>query len=186
MKEKEIVNEKDNIVILIILAIFLFAPAFVQNLIDLGEHKQLIIGTVVNCALFLSSVYMKDTKKIIALSTLPSISNILTGILFTGLTQYSKLMLPFIWVGNLSIIYLSRLIRNKTNYTVSGVISVLIKVAIIYGGFLIMSSAFNFPEKVVNVMGTSMGIIQLYTGISGLILSCAILKIRDKNFKLLK
>lgn len=180
------VKEKDSMVILIILMILLFAPAFIQSLINLGPYKQLIIGTIVNTALFLSSVYMKDIKKVLLLSTLPSISNILTGILFTGLTYYSKLMLPFIWLGNLAIIYLSRILRNKTNYTVSGIISIFVKVCIIYGGFVIMSNIFNFPDKVINIMGSSMGITQLYTGISGLIFSMIILKIKDKDFKLIK
>lgn len=179
-------SEKDNLLIFILLILALTLPQFIQNLIELGEYKQLIIGTIVNCALFLSSVYMKDIKKIIALSTLPSISNILTGILFTGLTQYSKLMIPFIWIGNLSIIYLSRLMRNKYNYTISGVVSILVKVLVIYGGFLIVSSVFNFPEKVINMMGNSMGIVQLYTGFSGLILSMIVLKIKDKDYNLIK
>jgi hypothetical protein len=185
MKTDVKVKEKDNVIVLILLAVLLFAPAFIQSLIDLGPHKQLIIGTIVNTALFLSSVYMRDIKKVIALSTLPSISNILTGILFSGLTYYSKLMLPFIWIGNLAIIYLSRILRKKMNYSVSGVISVLVKVCIIYGGFVIMSNIFNFPDKVVTVMGSAMGVTQLYTGMCGLIVSMIVLKIKDKNFKLL-
>ncbi len=178
MKEKVVEKEKINLVILSLLIAGLFLPAFIQSLIDLGPHKQLIIGTIVNASLFLSSVYMKDTKKIIALSTLPSISNILTGVLFEGLTYYSKLMIPFIWLGNLSIIYLGKLLRNKLNYTVSSLISILVKVSIIYGGFCLMSSIFDFPSKIVKVMGTSMGITQVYTATLGFIVSCIILGIK--------
>lgn len=180
MKENIKENEKDNIIVFILFAILLMIPAFIQSLIDLGEHKQLIIGTIVNCALFLSSIYMKDTKKVIALSTLPSVSNILTGILFEGLTPYAKVMIPFIWLGNLAIIYGGRLLRNKFNYTISGIVSIIIKVSIIYGGFVLMSNLLNFPDKIIKVMGSSMGITQLYTGISGFIIASIILKIHDK------
>ena len=182
VKSKE--NEKDSLIVMILFAVLLMAPAFIQSLIDLGQHKQLIIGTLVNCALFLSSVYMKDTKKVIALSVLPSVSNILTGILFEGMTQYAKIMIPFIWLGNLAIIYGGRLLRSRFNFTISSVISIIVKVSIIYGGFVLMSNILDFPDKIVKVMGSTMGVMQLYTGISGLVLSIILFKIKDNKFKL--
>ena len=90
MKEKSI-NKSKDLVLLIIIGLCLFVPAFLQQLVNLGAHKQLIIGTIVNSALFASALYVSDNKKIIALSLLPSISSMATGILFGGLTYYSKL-----------------------------------------------------------------------------------------------
>ena len=176
------IKERENVSVLVVLLLLtgLFVPAFVQNLVDLGEHKQLIIGTIVNCALFISSIYMKDPKKIIAMSTLPSISSILSGLLFSEITKYSAFMMPFIWIGNLSIIYLGRIFRKKYSYLPSGIMSVIIKVIIIYGGFLILSNMLNYPEKVAYVMKSAMGITQLYTGFCGMILSFIILKVTEK------
>ena len=180
MKEVLKTDYKENKLVILLLFAGLFLPAFMQSLPSLGANKQLIIGTIVNGALFLSSVYMKDTKKIIAMSTLPSISSILSGLLFSGLTKYSAMMLPFIWLGNLSIIYLGRVFRKKLKYATSGALSILTKVIVIYGGFLIISRVFNFPDKIISVMNTAMGITQIYTGLCGMILSLIVLEIVEK------
>lgn len=175
MKEKVLINNK---ILIIILSICLFIPTFMQYLINLGTYKQLIIGSIVNASLFLSALYIKNTKIIIGMSTLPSISNILSGLLFASLTKYATIMIPFIWIGNLSIIYVSRFFMKRTNYYISSGISIFTKVFIIYCGFLIVSNLFNYPSKVINVMNVSMGITQLYTCISGFILSVIIDKLK--------
>ena len=176
------IKERENVSILVVILLLtgLFVPAFVQNLVDLGAHKQLIIGTIVNCALFISSVYMKDPKKVVVMSTLPSISSILSGLLFSEITKYSAFMMPFIWIGNLAIIYLGRVFRKKYSYLPSGIMSILIKAIIIYGGFLLLSNVLNYPDKVVKVMQSAMGITQIYTGFCGMMLSFIILKMTEK------
>lgn len=179
MKENVLLKNK-NIIIMILLISSLFLPAFIQYIIDLGSYKQILIGSIVNTALFLSSFYVKDNKKIIALSVLPSISSMASGLLFSGLTFYSKLMIPFIWLGNLSIIYLTRILSKKMNYNISALISSVIKVSIIYGGFLLMSSIFDFPSKISTIMGVSMGITQVYTVCIGLVISSIMLGISKK------
>lgn len=175
MKDRVLDN---NVLLKLVLFCGLFLPAFIQVLVDLGPHKQLIIGSIINTCLFLSGMYEKNLKKIVALSTLPSISSMLSGILFSGLTFYTKLMIPFIWIGNFAIIFLPRLLRKKINYFPSCLISIFAKVIVIYGGFNIMNLLFNFPNAVLNVMSVSMGITQLYTAFIGFIVSFIIINIR--------
>ncbi len=181
MKEER-VSKSSDIVLLIIIGLCLFVPAFLQQLINLGPHKQLIIGTIVNSALFASALYVTDNKKIIALSLLPSVSSMATGILFGGLTYYSKLMIPFIWIGNLSLVYLTKLLKNKIKYVPAGLIGIVVKVSVIYGGFLLLTQLVDFPAKVATVMGTAMGITQVYTASLGFVVSLILLgvhKIRN-------
>ena len=177
MKEKSVSKSKD-LVLLIIIGLCLFVPAFLQQLVNLGAHKQLIIGTIVNSALFASALYISDNKKIIALSLLPSISSMATGILFGGLTYYSKLMIPFIWIGNLSLVYLTKLLMNKIKYIPAGIVGIVVKVSVIYGGFLLLTHIVDFPAKVASVMGTAMGITQVYTASLGFIVSLIIIGVR--------
>ncbi len=177
MKEKSI-NKSKDLVLLIIIGLCLFVPAFLQQLVNLGAHKQLIIGTIVNSALFASALYVSDNKKIIALSLLPSISSMATGILFGGLTYYSKLMIPFIWIGNLSLVYLTKLLMNKIKYIPAGIVGIVVKVGVIYGGFQLLTHIVDFPAKVANVMGTAMGITQVYTASLGFVVSLIIMGVR--------
>lgn len=168
MKENAI-NKNKDVIIMLLLSFGLVIPSFIQSLVNF-ENKQLIIGTILNAMLFTCSLYVKDTKKIIALSTLPSISNILTGILFSGLTYYSKLMLPFIWIGNLLLIYLTRKLKENMNSIFSYAVSIMAKVTVIYLGFRLLSIIFKFPNVVFNLMNVSMGITQVYTSCLGLLL----------------
>ncbi len=177
---KSIVKEKDNesILVIILIGIGLFVPAFFQQLTFLGENRQLIIGTIVNATLFACALKIKDFKKIVALSVLPSISSMTTGILFSGLTLYSKVMLPFIWIGNLVLILGVKYLIKKNQFIPSAIVSILAKVGIIYGGFRLMSYLLKFPNKINTMFSTTFGIMQLYTASLGLILVLTIMFVK--------
>ena len=164
---ERLVDTKKVTNILVTIAIIIGAfvvPTFLAKVIPLGKHQQLIIGTIVNMSLILTALYTKGSMKTIAIATLPSISTILGGLLFRGMTLYSK----------------------KVQYPISTVIAVLVKVAIIYLGFMIMVNAMIVPDMVKQTLNTSMGITQLITAISGSILASLIIiytKIRKKTTK---
>ena len=180
---KSEVKSNESLLIVILIGIGLFVPAFFQNVTALGANRQLIIGTIVNAALFVCALKINDPKKIIALSILPSISSMTTGILFNGLTLYSKVMLPFIWIGNLALILGVKYLSKKIKFIPASVVSIVIKVGIIYGGFKLMSSLMKFPSKINTIFSTTFGINQLYTATLGLLLVLTIMfvkKIRDE------
>ncbi len=175
---KSEVKENDSILTIVLLMIGLFIPAFFQQVSFLGPNRQLIIGTIVNATLIACALKINDPKKIVALSVLPSISSMTTGLLFSGLTLYSKVMLPFIWIGNLALVFGIKYLSNKFAGISSFCLAILLKVGIIFGGFKLMSYIMNFPSKINTVFSTTFGITQLYTATYGLLLVLTILGIK--------
>mgnify|MGYP003293170883 FL=1 len=92
---------------------------------------------------------------------LPSSASICSGLLFTGLTKYSILLIPFISFGNYLIMSINK------NTLIDYIKSIVLKVGVIYFGFLLMSNLFNYPDKVRTVLSTSMGYYQLITASIG-------------------
>ncbi len=179
--KKEKALEKDSMLVIILIGLGLFVPAFFQQLTFLGTNRQLIIGTIVNAVLFACALKINDPKKIIALSVLPSLSSMTTGILFSGLTLYSKVMLPFIWLGNLALILGVKYLSNKIKFIPASLVSIVVKVGIIFGGFKLMSSIIDFPTKVSTMFATTFGINQVYTACMGLILVLTIIGAKKMN-----
>ena len=175
------VKEKESLTAIILIAIGLFVPAFLQQVSFLGTNRQLIIGTIVNATLFVCALKVNDPKKIIALSVLPSLSSMATGLLFSGLTLYSKVMLPFIWAGNLSLIMCVKYLSKKIKFIPASIVAIIVKVGIIYGGFRLMSYLIKFPAKVSTMFGVTFGINQVYTAVMGLILVLTIIGAKKMN-----
>ena len=123
-------------------------------------------------SLILTALYTKGSIKTVAIATLPSISTILGGLLFGGMTLYSKTMIPAIWLGNFAFILLYKVLYvNKSwKYLVVASMAVLTKTMIIYLGFMIMVNTMIVPDMVKQTLSTSMGITQLITATSGSLL----------------
>lgn len=181
----EIKKIYDIILTILIISGSLFIPTFLSKIIPLGSNPQLIIGTIVNSMLITSALYLKGKPKIISICTMPSISTILGGILFNNATIYSKFMIPFIWIGNFTMIYIYKklYIEKNKNYLITSIISIITKVSIIYIGFQIISLILNPPEKIYTLLNTSMSIIQLITSSLGALLIYVILTIKSKKIK---
>ena len=147
-------------------------PTFLAKLFPLGNYTQLIIGTIVNASLIITAIYTKGTFKTLSIATLPSISTILGGILFSNITLYSKTMIPAIWIGNFSFIFIYKFlfVNKKVNYLLSAAAAIICKVLIIYLGFITMTNIINVPDMVKQTLNTSMGITQLLTATFGSIL----------------
>lgn len=171
LKEQFVETKKvTNIMLTILIAIGAFVvPTFLAKIIPLGKYQQIIVGTIVNMSLILTALYTKGTIKTIIIATLPSISTILGGVLFGGMTLYSKTMIPAIWIGNFAFIllYKTLYVNKKLPYVVSAAIAIIIKASIIYLGFTIMVNAMTVPEMVKQTLNTSMGLTQVITATSG-------------------
>ncbi|MCI8999362.1 MAG: hypothetical protein HFJ26_00050 [Clostridia bacterium] len=162
-----------NILVTIVIIIGAFVvPTFLAKIIPLGKYQQLVVGTIVNMSLILTALYTKGSIKTVAIATLPSISTILGGLLFGGMTLYSKTMIPAIWLGNFAFILLYKVLYvNKSwKYLVVASMAVLTKTMIIYLGFMIMVNTMIVPDMVKQTLSTSMGITQLITATSGSLL----------------
>lgn len=78
-------------------------------------------------------------------------------------------MIPAIWFGNFALIYLFKklLLEKKLNYFMTAIISITIKVGIIFLGFNILNLFGVFPEKLVQNLQNAMGLTQIITAIIG-------------------
>ncbi len=185
---KQYIDTKKSMNVIITLLIILgacFVPTFLAKIVPLGKYQQIVVGTIVNASLISVALYTKGNIKTIAMATLPSMSTILGGVLFSNITLYSKLMIPAIWLGNFALILIFKVlfVNKKINYVISGAVAILVKVALIYGGFLIMSSLVNIPEVAKNTLSTSMGVTQLITATLGTLLIYTTVLFTKKNNK---
>ncbi|MBO5413613.1 MAG: hypothetical protein J6A29_04945 [Clostridia bacterium] len=174
--------------ILIILGALL-VPAVVPQLLQvifgktswIASHSQIIVGSIVNTALIMTGINMKGWRKILLVATLPSLSAIGSGYIFGSLTKVTIFMVPGIWLGNFALIMLMKYlyVNKNINYAVSAIISIVVKVAIIFGVLKIWMAFSVLPNQgtVANTLRNTMGLTQAITATIGAIISILIIKI---------
>lgn len=174
--------------ILIILGALL-VPAVVPQLLQLifgktsviATNSQLIIGSIVNTALIIAGLNLKGWRKLVLIATLPSLSAVGSGYIFGNLTKVTVFMIPGIWLGNFALIMLMKyLYANKEiNYVISAAISILVKVAIIFGVLNIWMAFSILPNQgaVANTLRNTMGLTQLITASIGAFISFVIMRL---------
>ena len=184
--------------ILIVLGALL-VPAVVPQILQfvfgkgsaIASNSQLIVGSIVNTALIMSGLNLKGWRRILAVATLPSLSAISSGFIFGSLTKVTIFMVPGIWLGNFSLIMLMKYLyaNKKTNYILSAVISIVVKVAIIFSVLNIWMLASVLPNQgnVADTLRNTMGLTQLITATIGASISFAIMKmfvkLQEKQIK---
>lgn len=177
--------EKVNLIQAVVLGILAFlVPTFLAQLIVaifgstsvIATNSQFIVGSVVNMILVISAINIKGWKKIIGIITMPSISTLLSGYVFGTASTFMVFMIPAIWAGNFVLIYSYKFFmkKEKMNYLLAGIIGIIIKVAIIFGFFELLSVIGVFPEKISNVLQVAMGTNQLITATIGVTLAYAV------------
>ena len=191
---EEIINKRiarfskvtDIVQTILIFLIALLVPTFLGELITnvfgaqsvIAKNSQIIIGSIVNTALIMTAINLNGWAKILGVVTMPSISTILSGYVFGSASTYMVYMIPFIWLGNFALVYLYKLLllNKNINYLFTGILSVIIKVAIIFLSFNVLNLFNIFPEKLVNTLQNAMGLTQLITASIGVVVAFAIYK----------
>ena len=175
-------------VILIILGALL-VPAFVPQLLQLifgktswiASNSQIIVGSIVNTALIITGLNLKGWRKLVLVATLPSLSAVGSGYIFGNLTKVTIFMIPGIWLGNFSLIMLMKYLyaNKKFNFMLSVVVSIVVKVAIIFGVLNIWMFASVLPNEgiVANTLRNTMGLTQIITATIGATISFIIMKL---------
>ena len=171
---------------ILIYLIALLVPTFLSGFIkscfgatsSMAANSQLIVGSIVNCALIVSAINLKGWAKILGIVTMPSISTILSGYVFQTASPYMAWMIPAIWIGNFMLVYTYKffMISKNKNYFLAGFLGIIIKVIIISACFMILKSLNIFPEKLVTNLQTAMTSTQLITASIGSILAFGIYK----------
>lgn len=174
--------------ILIILGALL-VPAVVPQLLQIifgktsviASNSQIIVGSIVNTALIMAGLNLKGWNQLILIATLPSLSAVGSGYIFGSLTKVTLYMIPGIWLGNFSLIILMKYLyaNKKVKYAISAIISILVKVAIIFGVLNIWMAASVLPNQgtVAEALRNTMGLTQLITASIGAVISILIIKL---------
>jgi len=77
-------------------------------------HPQWLVGTIINASLFLAAIFLP--KKFFApLIILPSLGVLGRGIIFGPFTSFLIYFLPFIWLGNLILILVFKMLYKKSS-----------------------------------------------------------------------
>ena len=183
----------DILQIILICMVALLGPTFLAQILTkvfgansvIASNSQIIVGSIVNTALIVAAINVKGWKKIVGIITLPSISTILSGYVFKTASVYMVYMIPAIWLGNFAIVYLYKLLllNKNLNYFVTGIISIIVKVAIIFGGFSLLNLFGIFPEKLVQNLQNAMGATQAITATIGMIISYTVYIANKKTAK---
>lgn len=188
-KAYELSKTGEIIQIILIILGALLVPAVVPQLLQIifgktswiASNSQIVVGSIVNTALIMTGINIKGWRKILLVVTLPSLSAIGSGYIFGSLTKVTIFMLPGIWLGNFALIMLMKYlyVNKNINYAVSAIISIAVKVAIIFGVLNIWMAFSVLPNQgvVANTLRNTMGLTQAITSTIGAIISILIIKI---------
>ena len=150
--------------------IVFFVPFFIG-------HPQLLVGTIVNATLILSSLYLKRNF-LLPIIFMPSIAVLSRGLIFGPFTIFLFYFIPFIWIGNfiLTLFFKGLYLKNKTNYFVTLLSGSFAKALFLFMIALLLFKLNLIPE----IFLKTMGILQFTTAILGGMAAFAIIKSREK------
>ncbi len=143
-------------------------------------NSQYVVGTIVNLALVIAAINVKGFKQLAGLITLPSISAIGSGLIFKSASIFTVYMIPAIWIGNFTFVYLYKKLwmQKKINYILTAIVAILAKAAIIYLFFRLLALIINIPTPMFTALNLSMGMNQLITATIASIIGFGISKIK--------
>lgn len=181
-------SKKEDTIQTILLALLLFlVPTFLGKILSgvfgaqsvVATNSQLIIGSIVNSALVISALNLKGWKKIVLVTTMPSISTIVSGYIFGPVSIPMLYMMPAIWLGNFALIFSFKflMLKKKQYYWLSAIVGIIAKVLIIFGLFSLIKLFGVFPQKAIPTLQKSMSIIQLITATIGCVIGFTIYKL---------
>jgi high-affinity Fe2+/Pb2+ permease len=119
---------------------------------------------------------------------MPSVAAYMGGLILSSGSVYALAMIPAIWLGNLSILLSFKYfyVGRKWNYILSAAVGIAVKVAFIFGGFMLLRLTLTginspMPAPVIEKLGTAMGIYQIYTAVMGSFLAFGVVKFYQKK-----
>jgi len=136
-------------------------------------HPQLLVGVLVNAFLVLSALNM-GMKKVGVLASLPSLGALARGMLFGPFTFSLVFMLPFIWAGNLVLIWAIKefVAGRRMNFLASIGIGAVAKAGLLFCSAYVLLQFGLLPALFLEAMG----VLQLVTAVAGGILAFALWK----------
>lgn len=134
-------------------------------------HPQLLVGTMVNAALF-ASVVLLQGKFFLPMMILPSLGVLSRGLIFGPLTPFLLYFIPFIWLANLGLVLVFKKTFPSFGYLLSALLASFVKLLILFS-FANLFFRFNLVPR---LFLTTMGLNQLITACLGGLFSYLFLK----------
>jgi hypothetical protein len=127
-------------------------------------HAQWIVGIIVNATLVLAALNLKS-RMILPIILMPSIAILMRGTMFGTLTISLAIMIPFIWIGNMILVFVFKkmALQKKNNNIMVLFTGAGAKAAFIFISALILYNIGIVPA----IFLTAMGLMQFYTALSG-------------------
>jgi hypothetical protein len=143
------------------LVIYSLIAFFVPFLIG---HPQYVVGVVVNAALIMAALNLKDYR-LLPIIMLPSLAVLSRGMIFGPFTFFLVYMIPFVWIGNFILVYVFKKLHfgNKMNKWVTLGIGAGLKTLFLFGAAFTLVKLELLPVFFL----TTMGLFQLYTALAG-------------------
>ncbi len=138
--------------ILLLTLLSISAPLFIKT-------PQILVGSIVNFVLFFSANRF-GFKKTLPSILLPSLMAYSTNVLFKGATPFILYFIPIIFIGNGIYVLLNQYIDSKF---LSVFLSSISKSVLLYLSAVVLINEVGLPS----IFLTSMGVIQLFTGLVG-------------------
>ena len=129
------------------------------------RHPQLLVGIMVNFALIIAAVNVRGWNKVLPLIVLPSIAATVGGFLFGSFTIYLMYLIPVIWVGNATLVFVMKYLYavRQLSYLMVVPIASVLKMMILYSVTFILVFIGVLP----NMFLTVMGLMQMTTALVG-------------------
>jgi len=129
------------------------------------RHPQLLVGVMVNFALMITAVNVRGWKKVLPLIMLPSIAATVGGFLFGSFTIYLVFLIPVIWIGNATLVFVIKYLYSVRQFSYLMVVPVasVLKMMILYSVTFILVFIGVLP----NMFLTAMGLMQMTTALVG-------------------
>ena len=158
-----------NTEMLIYAAIALLVPL-------LFRQPQLLVGSLVNAILISSALNLKMSK-IIPTILLPSVSAFLGGYLFGPMNLSLLYIIPFIWVGNLILVKIFKILKveKNQNYFLVAVTGSVLKSVFIFTAVFLFVKFTNVGEGLL----FSLASLQIVTALIGSFMAFGVQKARS-------
>jgi hypothetical protein len=144
--------DEDRVQIFLFTLLSISAPLFIKS-------PQLLVGSIVNFVLFYSARRL-GFKKTLPSIILPSLIAYSTNVLFKGATPFLLYFIPVIVLGNSIYVLLGRYIKSCL---LSVLVSSVCKSLLLYIFAFVFVNELGLPS----IFLTSMGVMQLVTGVVG-------------------
>ncbi len=136
-------------------------------------HPQLLVGSLVNAALFLSAIFLPQ-KLFLPIIFFPSLAVLSRGIIFGPLTPFLIYTIPFIWFGNFLLVlsFKKFFTLSKKKFSFSILSASILKMTFLYFSASVLFKLSLLPKLFL----TTMGLIQGVTALTGGLIAFVVVK----------